>query len=160
MIVALLIFLRSSTLLMNHVQKITDGHTYTKKYFSFLDPEFVKFTYARDGQMVAFMISMPNLSAAFRKARGKLLPTGLGHILMAFRKPKTLDSLLGAIRPGRSGAAIRALTWIDMYDTMIRRNVEFVESNHQLEDNTRADLFTRYEIIHQRRARVFRLALS
>jgi hypothetical protein len=143
------------------VVPLTNDQTkfYTKKYFGFLDPEFVKFTYANDGQMVAFMVAIPNLSAAFRKAGGKLFPTGFVHILKAFRKPETMDSLLGAIRPGRSAAAIRSMTWIDMYDTMIRRNIEFVESNHQLEDNTKADLFARYEVVYERRARVFRLAL-
>jgi hypothetical protein len=144
------------------VVPLTNDQTkfYTRKYFASLDPDFVKFTYAKDGQMVAFMIAMPNLSTAFRKAGGRLFPTGILHILKAFRKPKILDSLIGAIRPGTSAAAIRAMTWIDMYDTMIRRNIEIVESNHQLEDNTKADLFSRYEVIHQRRARVYRLALS
>ena len=132
---------------------------YTKKYFGFLDPDFVKFTYAKNGEMVAFMVTMPNLSTAFRKAGGRLFPTGLLHILKAFHRPKTVDSLLGAIRPGASAAAIRAMTWIDMYDTMVKRNIEIVESNHQLEDNTKGDLFTRYEVIYQRRARVYRLAL-
>ena len=133
---------------------------YTKKYFGFLDPDFAKFTYAKDGEMVAFMIAMPSLSAAFRKARGRLFPTGIFHILKAFRRPKNVDSLLGGIRPGASAMAIRTLSWIAMYDTMIRRNIEIVESNHQLEDNSKADLYTRYEIIYQRRSRVYKLALS
>jgi hypothetical protein len=133
---------------------------YTRKYFSFLDPEFVKFAYSKDGQMAAFLAAMPSLSRAFVKARGRLFPTGFVHILKAFRKPEMVDFLLGAARPTVKSAAPRAMIWVSMHDSLVKRGVRFIETNHQLENNTEAHVFTRYPTVYRRRARVFRLGLN
>ncbi|MGI9263862.1 MAG: hypothetical protein ACR2QU_02960, partial [Gammaproteobacteria bacterium] len=85
---------------------------------------------------------------------------GFWHILRSFRKPETVDFLLAATRPGATAGAIRGMMWVDMYDMLLRRGIKFSESNHQLEDNKAANIFTRFEVIHRRRARVFRLALA
>ncbi len=133
---------------------------YTRKYFGFLDPEFVKFAYSSDGRMDAFLAAMPSLSHAFVKARGRLFPTGFLHILKAFRKPAMVDFLLGAARPDVRSAAPRAMIWVEMHDSLVKRGVRFIETNHQLEDNTEAHVFTRYPAVYRRRARVFRLGLD
>ena len=52
---------------------------YTKQYFSFIRTDFVPLVVNRDGKLVAFGITMPSLSIALQKAKGSLLPFGVGR---------------------------------------------------------------------------------
>lgn len=133
---------------------------YTRKYFDFLDPDFVKLTYDRQERLVAFFIGMPNLSRAFQRAGGRLLPFGFLHILRAYRRPETVDYLLAAIKPGEAAAAIRVVTFLAMYDTLRRRGVRYTETNRELESNTAVNqLWSRFHTVYTRRSRVYRMAL-
>jgi len=134
---------------------------YTKKYFGLLDPDFVKLIYSAEGTLDAFLVGMPNLSNAFRRARGKLLPTGFWHILKAMRKPETVDFLLAGAVPGTAHGLLTAIGVADMMHTLRRRGVRYVESNRQLEDNkTIHRLWTRFKVVNRRRSRVYRLPLD
>jgi len=75
-----------------------------KKYLPVLDPKLVKGV-LKDGQPVAFIIGIPDMTAGIKKARGRLFPFGFIHILRAQKKTKQLDLLLGAIKKntGESG---------------------------------------------------------
>ena len=133
---------------------------YTGKYFGMLDPDFVKLIYGPDGEMVAFLVGMPNLSHAFRRAGGRLLPTGFWHILRDMRRPETVDFLLAGAVPGTAHGLITAAGVADMMDTLRRRGVRYVESNRQLEDNrTIHRMWKRFEIVNRRRSRVYRRPL-
>jgi hypothetical protein len=134
---------------------------YTKKYFSFLDPDFVKLIYAKDDQLVAFLVAMPNLSRAFQKCGGRLLPFGFIHILREYRKAETVDFLLAGSLPGHPTSVLTAIGLIDMFDTLRARGVRFVESNHELENSaTIHRLWNRFPQINRRRTRVFRQSLN
>ena len=134
---------------------------YADKYFGFLDPALVKLLFSRQDEMVGFLVSMPNLSRAFQKARGRLLPAGVFHILRDYRRPAAVDFLLAGARSGHPSGLLTALGLADMFDTLRDRGVRWVESNHELEDNaTVHQLWKRFPIVNQRRARVFRLALA
>ena len=134
---------------------------YAKKYFGFLDPDFVKLLFHRDGELVAFLVGMPNLSHAFRKARGKLLPLGIFHILRGYRHPDTVDFLLAGSLPDHPTSLLTAIGLADMFDTLRARGVKFVEGNHELEDNTTVHgMWSRFPIVNVRRSRIFRLSLT
>ena len=47
-----------------------------KKYMPVLDPRFIK-AVRKDGEIVAFVIGMPDMTAGIRKARGRLFPFGI-----------------------------------------------------------------------------------
>ncbi len=65
-----------------------------KKYLPILDPRFIK-AVRKDGEIVAFVIGMPDMTAGIRKARGRLFPFGILFILRAAKKTKQLDLMLG-----------------------------------------------------------------
>lgn len=133
---------------------------YTKAYFDFLDPDFVKLIFNRAGVMVAFLLAMPSLSRAFQRARGRLFPFGFAHVLSAFRKPQTVDFLLAGAKPGEPSSILVAIGLIDILDTMRSRGLGFIETNHELEENTTVNqLWSKLEVISTRRSRVYRLAL-
>lgn len=132
---------------------------YTKKYLGFLDPDFAKLTFSRQGELVGFFIGMPNLSRAFKKANGRLLPFGLPNILWAYRKPETVDFLLAGVKPGEPSGVIIALSAVEMYDTFRRRGIRFMETNRELEANSLVTgIWSKFEQTWFRRSRVYRLA--
>ncbi|MDT8396110.1 MAG: hypothetical protein RRA32_06675 [bacterium] len=133
---------------------------YTKKYFGFLDPKYVKLTFSRQGELVGFFIGMPNLSRSFKRANGRLLPFGLLHILREYRKPETMDFLLAGVKPGEPSGLIIAISAIEMYDTLRRRGIRYMETNRELEENTTVTgIWSKFERVWFRRSRVYRLDL-
>lgn len=133
---------------------------YTKKYFGFLDPDFVKLTFSNQGELVGFFIGIPSLSAGFRRARGRLLPWGFLHLLRAYKNPDAVDFLLAGVKPGEASGLIIALSAVAMYDTLRRRGVCFMETNRELEHNTAVTgIWGKFEQVWFRRSRVYRLDL-
>jgi len=61
---------------------------YTKQYFGFIRPEFVSFVIDKEDEVVAFGISLPNMTYALQKSNGKLFPFGWYHLLKAMKKNK------------------------------------------------------------------------
>lgn len=134
---------------------------YTKKYFGFLDPDFVKLVCTKDDEIVAFLVAMPNLSRAFQRARGRLFPFGFVHILKEYRKAETVDFLLAGCLPGHPTSVLTAIGLIDMFDTLRARGVKIVEGNHELETSTTIHkMWSRFPQRSKRRSRVFRLSLQ
>ena len=133
---------------------------YTKKYFGFLDPEFFAFIFSADGELVAFLAAMPNISKALRKARGHLWPFGFVHLLRDLRRPETVDFLLAGSLPGHNSSSITAVGLKYMFETLRRRGVSFVEGNHELENNTTIhQMWNRFGLVSKRRSRVYRMPL-
>ena len=64
---------------------ITDAQKkyFKDKYLSFITPEFVKFVVDENNKLVAFGIVMPSFARALQKAKGKLYPFGIFHLLKA-----------------------------------------------------------------------------
>ncbi|MDT8340334.1 MAG: hypothetical protein RQ751_02375 [Longimicrobiales bacterium] len=133
---------------------------YTRKYLSFLDPDFVKFCSDETGRLVGFFVGIPNLSRAFRRAWGRLLPTGFWHILRDYRRPSTVDLLLAAADPADPTDVLTARGLLDMLDVLRRRGVTYMEANRQLETNTRVHrIWRKFPILGTRRIRIYGLDL-
>jgi len=134
---------------------------YTKKYLSFLDPDFVKLGYDEEGEPVGFLVAMPNLSQAFRRAGGRLFPFGLLHILRAYRKPDGVDLLLAGARKVPSAKPLTTLGLVRMADTLRKRGVRFMETNRELETNTTVNrMWRKFDVVATRRARIYRRSLD
>lgn len=69
-----------------------------KRYLPLLDPRFVKIV-TKDNEVVAMLISMPNPFRGIQKAKGRLLPFGIFHILHAMKHAQTINTMLGAVSP-------------------------------------------------------------
>jgi len=134
---------------------------YTKKYFAFLDPDFVKLTFSRNGELLGFFMGIPNLSRAFKRANGRLFPLGWWHIFREYRRPETVEFILAGAKPGLPTAMLTAITFVDMYDTLRRRGVRFMETNRELEDNTTvAGVWSKFKQVYSRRSRIYKTALT
>jgi hypothetical protein len=69
-----------------------------KRYMALLDHRFIKIA-MKDDKVVALMIAMPNMYKGIQKARGRLFPLGIFHILHAMKHATTINTMLGAVHP-------------------------------------------------------------
>ncbi len=130
-----------------------------RQYLPLLDPRFVK-AVARDGEMVGFIIGMPNLYQGIVKSRGHLFPLGFLHILRAARRAKQIDLLLGGIKEEYRARGVDVLLGNAMWRSIIAAGFEVVDSHHELEANlkVRAEMERNGGVIYKR-FRIFQKAL-
>jgi len=111
---------------------------YTKHYFGFIRPEFVSFVIDQYDEVIGFGISMPSLTRALQKCKGKLFPFGFIHILRALKNNDTIDMYLNGVRPDYQSKGINALYYNEMHKAYIKNNVVRAITNPQLEENAKA----------------------
>lgn len=126
---------------------------YTKQYFSFMRTEFICLVADNSGKLVAIGISMPSLSAALQKSKGKLFPFGFLHLLKALRKNEGVDMLIVGIRKDFQGKGVNAILMNKMGRAYIQNGIKWAESNPELEDNTKVQSMWQYfdAVQHKRR---------
>lgn len=110
---------------------------YINSYIKQIDPTLVKVAVDKDDNVIGFVISMPSLSLAMQKTKGKLLPFGFIHLLKAMKKYDRLDLYLGAVHPQYQGKGIPALLMVEMTKTAIEKKIKIVETNSELETNSK-----------------------
>jgi len=129
---------------------------YTKQYFSFMKVDYVTIIVDSEGKLAAFNITMPSLSRALQKNRGKLLPFGFIPLLKAMKKNDMADLLMVAIRKDLQGKGVNAMLMKATYDTYIKNGVTTVETNHELEDNSKVQsLWENFNVERHKRRRCF-----
>ena len=107
-----------------------------KRYLPVLDPRFVK-AITKDGQVVAFIVAMPDMTAGIRKARGRLLPFGFIHVLRAAKKTKQLDLMLGAVKDAYRGQGLDVLMGIKVIIAAYEAGFEMMDTHHEMEANVK-----------------------
>jgi GNAT superfamily N-acetyltransferase len=128
---------------------------YIATYLGHVDPEFVKIAVDGD-RVVGFIIAMPSLTDAFRKARGRLLPLGFVHILRGMKNSRVLDFYLAGVLPEYQGKGVDLLMSYEMGLSALARGMTHAESNRELENNTRIQAQWKfYDKRLHRRSRVY-----
>ena len=112
---------------------------YVKMYLPVLDLKLVSLITEANGKLVAVGISMPSMSRALQKAKGKLLPLGWWHLLKALKlkKPKTLDLMLVGVLPEYQSKGVNAILFYDLLPIYISEGYDYVETNPELEENSK-----------------------
>jgi GNAT superfamily N-acetyltransferase len=105
-----------------------------KQYIPMLDPRFVKVVECR-GEVVAFVIGMPNMNDGIRRARGRLFPFGIFMIMSSAKHAKQLDLLLGGIRQEHRGKGLDVVMGRAMLKSAIDAGLEVMDSHHEMETN-------------------------
>jgi GNAT superfamily N-acetyltransferase len=108
---------------------------FAAQYLPVLDPAFVKVVVNMHHEIVAFVVSMPEMSAGIQKAKGRLFPFGFIHILRAMRKTKQLNLLLGAIKKEYRGKGINVLMGKAIMNSARKRGMNVLDSHLILETN-------------------------
>jgi GNAT superfamily N-acetyltransferase len=108
---------------------------YIEHYMGIIPHKFISLILDESGKIAAFGITMPSLSKAFQKAKGRLLPFGFLHILKALKKNDSVDLFLVAVRPDLQGKGVNALLFKEFILTYIDNKIEKAETNIELESN-------------------------
>jgi len=129
---------------------------YVEQYFGFVFPDFVPVVLDENGRMVAFTISMPSLSKALQKGRGKLFPIGWLYLLKALNKPDRVDMYLGAVRREYQGKGVNAIMMETLYRAFQRHGINKIHGNPQMESNFQVrEQWKYFESRQHKRRRVF-----
>ncbi len=107
-----------------------------KRYLPVVDPRFVK-AIKKEGEVVAFIIAMPDMTEGIRKARGRLLPFGFIHVLRAAKTTKQLDLLLGAVKEQYRGQGLDVLMGVKTLMSAHEAGYEMMDTHHEMEANVK-----------------------
>jgi hypothetical protein len=130
-----------------------------KRYMPILDPKFVKIV-TKDGKVVAFMVSMPNCYRGLQKARGRLFPFGLFHILRAMKHAESINTMLGAVHPDCQKQGLDMFLGMSTIATAKKAGMKNMDTHVVMEDNPGMNgEFQRYGAHLIKRFRVYKKAL-
>ena len=114
-------------------EKVMDNMA--NRYLYLIDPRYIKVILNGAGEVVAFVLGMDDLSEGFRKSNGRLLPFGFVHLLLAARRSKQLNLLLGAIRPDYQGRGLDMLMGSRLLESAKKAGKTVMDSHLELETN-------------------------
>ncbi len=134
---------------------------YVKQYFGYIVPEYVPVVLDSKNKVVAFGIAMPSLSAAFQKCNGSLFPFGFIHVLRALKHNRKVDLYLTAVRPDMQNKGVNAILMHESNKAFVRNKIEKVETNRELEVNSKVQAQWRFfEHRQHKRRRCYKKSLS
>jgi len=116
---------------------------FKKKYINFINPEYIKFVVNENDKLVAFAIVMPCFSEALQKAKGKLFPFGLFHLLRARKKSKDVNFYLIGVHPDYQNKGVHAIIFDQYTKTFAPLGIENCIRTPELEDNEAIKLLWR-----------------
>lgn len=136
---------------------------YVRKYIPMLRFELVTVIIREeDDAVVGFGITLPNLSHALKKARGRMLPFGWIYLLKALKsKPKIVDLYLTGVLPEYQNKGVNALLFNDLIPIYQKLGVTYAESNPELETNNAVQAqWDYFETEHHKTRRAFVKAIG
>lgn len=112
---------------------------YVNMYLPILDLRMVTLIEDAEDNLVGVGVSMPSLSKALQKAKGKMFPFGWWHLLKAlrFNRPKTLDLMLVAVKQEYQNKGVNSLLFTDLIPTYQALGFKNAESNPEMETNNK-----------------------
>lgn len=132
---------------------------YIRMYLDIISLDSVCVIVDKDDNLVGIGISMPSLSVALQKSKGKLFPTGWIHLLKALRgnAADIVDLLLVAIKPEYQGKGVNALLFENMIPSYIKHGYKHAETNPELESNSNVQAqWSYFDYTQHKRRRSFR----
>ena len=108
---------------------------YINQYIGFIPPEFVPVIVDAGGRMVAFGVTMPSLSKALQRSKGRSFPFGAFHLMRALKKNDRADLLLVAVAKEYQGKGVNAVLINRMFEVFRDFGIKKIESNPELESN-------------------------
>lgn len=127
---------------------------YINIYLELLDLDLVTLVVDKDDQLVGVGISMPSMSKALQKSRGKLFPFGWYHLLKGLKgKNDRVDLLLVAVKKDFQNKGVNALLFQDLIPYYQKRGFKLAESNPEMETNEKVQSQWDYFETRQHRRR-------
>ncbi len=111
---------------------------YIDQYLDLLNLDLLTLVVDRNDRLVAVGISMPSMSRALQKSRGRMLPLGWWHLLKGLTgKNDRVDLLLVAVHPDYQNKGVNAILFQDLLPYYIAKGYRYAESNPEMETNAK-----------------------
>lgn len=125
---------------------------YVDYYLGLVNLDLLTFVKDRAGKLVGVGISLPSLSRALQKSKGRLLPFGWLPLLKGLKgKNDRVDLLLVAVDPEYQNKGVNALMFQDLIPQFIRYGYRYAESNPEMELNSKVQ--SQWELFSPRQHR-------
>jgi len=108
---------------------------FANRYLLIMNPRFIKVLLNDLGEVVAFIIGMPDISRGIKRSRGYLLPFGILHILIAGKRTRQLNLLLGAIHPEYQNRGLDTIMGAAMLESARKVGLHHIDSHLEMESN-------------------------
>lgn len=108
---------------------------FANRYLYLINPRFIKIMINENDEVVAFVIGMADIGKGLQKARGRLIPFGFIHVLLAARRSKQLNLLLGGIKEKYRGRGLDVMMGIRLIESARSLGKQTIDSHLELEDN-------------------------
>lgn len=130
---------------------------YIKMYLPILPLEDLSLVVDSEGELIGVGISIPSMSKALIKNRGRLFPFGWWHLLKAFKgKNDIVDLMLIAVKPEYQNKGVNALFFDDLIPYFNKFGYKWAESNRELENNQKVlQQWKFFELNQNKRRRAF-----
>ncbi len=131
---------------------------YIKMYIPMLVLDLVTLVVKEeDDSIVGVAITLPSLSKALKKAKGKLFPFGWAHLMKAlYGKNNVVDLYIIGVAPEYQGKGVNALMFNDLIPIFNKKGYVYAESNPELELNTKMQSqWEDYDVVHHKTRRAF-----
>lgn len=127
---------------------------YIGDYLNLLNLDLLTLIINKERKLVGVGISMPSMSRALQKSKGKMLPFGWYHLLKGLKGVNDrVDLMLVAVAPEYQNKGANALLFQDLIPQFIKYGYRYAESNPEMETNAKVqsqwEYFTRRQ--HRRR---------
>ena len=126
----------------------TQAQKFLDQYVPLFKMDMVPLVENDKGELVGIAVTMPSLSEALQKSRGRLWPTGWWHLLksLKWKHEDNTEMLLVAVRPDYQGLGVNALFFDDLIPIYNKYGIKWAETGPQLEDNVRE--LTQWKPLH------------
>ncbi len=132
---------------------------YVKQYIPMINLDFVTLIVREeDDKVVAFAITVPNLSRALQKAKGSMYPFGWAHLAkdLYMKGNPVVDLYLIGVIPEYQNKGVNALLFDDLIPVFQRNGIKYAESNPELETNAAVQMQWNYfERVHHKTRRAY-----
>lgn len=134
--------------LLNHAYAPLFGFTpfdeeqidyFLSQYVPILNTRMMPVVLNEHGEIIGVAITLPGLSDALRKSRGKLFPWGWFYLLrsLKWKYEDTMELLLIGVRPDYHGKGVNSLFFEHLLHTCRKYGFKYAETCPQLETNTK-----------------------
>jgi hypothetical protein len=110
---------------------------FANRFLYLINPLYIKIVTNKNEEAVAFVVGMSDISKGIQKARGRLIPFGWFHVLMASKRTKQLNLLLGAVRSDYQGRGLDMLMGGKLLESARKTSKTMMDSHLELEQNVK-----------------------
>lgn len=130
---------------------------FKKKYISFINPEYINFVVDQNDNLVGFGIVMPSYSKALQRAKGKLFPFGIFHILNARKNTKDVTFYLIGVDPEYQNKGVIAIIIDDFSKAFEKKGIQNCIRTPELEDNDAIhNMWKNFDPVTHKRRRTYK----